>query len=87
MYIYTCTKGTVCTCTSAMYGSVQCNAYTCTYIHVLKVQCVRVHLQCMVVYSVMHIHIHTCTKGTVCTCTSAMYGSVQCNAYTHTYMY
>ena len=28
-------------CTSAMYGSVQCNAYTCTYIHVLKVQCVR----------------------------------------------
>ena len=53
MYLYTCTKGT-CTCT--MYDSTQCDAYThtCTYIHVLKV-CV--HVQCMIVYSVMHIHI------------------------------
>ena len=53
MYIYTCTKGTVCTCTSTMYGSVQCDAYTHTYIHVLKGQCVHVHVhqQCMVVYS------------------------------------
>ena len=56
MYIYACTKGTVCMCT--MYSSVQCGAYTHTYIHVLKVECVRVHQQCMVVHSVMHIHIH-----------------------------
>ena len=70
MYLYTCTKG-MCTCT--MYDSVQCDAYThtCTYIHVLKVcvhvQCmmynaythsVQCDVQCMIVYSVMHIHIH-----------------------------
>ena len=55
-YIYTCTKGTVCMCT--MYSSVQCGAYThtCTYIHVLTVQCVCV--QCIVVCSVVHTHIH-----------------------------
>ena len=38
MYIYTCTKGTVCTCTSTVYGSVQWDAYTLyKYIHALKV--------------------------------------------------
>ena len=31
MYVYTCTKGTVCTCTSTMYGS---TLYK--YIHALK---------------------------------------------------
>ena len=74
---------------SAMYGSVQCDAYTDTCIHVLKVQCVRVHQQCMVVHSVMCKHvqcmvvqcdvytlykyIHVLNEGT---CTSTMYGSV-----------
>ena len=36
------------------------------------------------------IHVYTSTKGTciyMYTCISAMYGSVQCDAYTHTYMY
>ena len=42
------------TCTSAMYGSAQCNVYTDTYIHELKVH-VHVHWQCMVVHSVMCI--------------------------------
>ena len=85
--VYTCTKGTVCTCTSTMYGSAQCDVYTHTYIHVLKVQCVRVHQQCMVVTKCTYTYIYTCTKGTVCTCTSTMYGSVQCDVYTHTYIH
>ena len=61
--------------------------YTDTYIHELKVH-VHVQRQCMVVHSVMCIHIHTCTEGTcTCTCTSAMYSSVQCDAYTHAYIH
>ena len=53
--VHTYTEGT---CTSTMYGSAQCDVYICTPVHtyILKV-CV--HLQCMVVHSVMCIHVHT----------------------------
>ena len=53
LYIHTCTEGT---CTSIIYTVyIYVCVYTHTYIHVLKV---RVHLQCLVVYSVMHINVH-----------------------------
>ena len=54
-----------------------CIHYTCTEGTILYV---RVHQQSIVVHSVMCIH-YTCTEGT---CTSALYGSVQCDAYTCT---
>ena len=81
-YIYTCTKGTVCMCT--MYSSVQCGAYTHTYKHVLKVQCVHVHQQCLVVHIyTLYKYIHALKMHV---CTSVKYGSAQCDMYTHTYM-
>ena len=46
---------------------------------------VPVHLQFILyIYVCVYTYIYTCTEGT---CASTMYGSVQCDAYTHTYMY
>ena len=59
-----------------MYGSVHCDAYTDACIHVLKVQCVRVHQRCMVVHSVMCKHVQCMVVH-----------SVMCIHYTNTYMY
>ena len=55
VYIHTCTEGM---CTSTMYGSVQCDAYTHTYIHVLKCTCTSTMYGSVQFDAYTHTYIH-----------------------------